>query len=81
MQPYRIAHISDLHISAEHRRANIRNTKTLLRHIAGQGCNHLVITGDLTADAQKKDYAIRPPSSGCIRPVEYGDAVTRCREP
>jgi 3',5'-cyclic AMP phosphodiesterase CpdA len=48
MQTFRIAHISDLHISAEHRRTNIRRTKTILRYCVNQGFDHLVITGDHT---------------------------------
>jgi len=58
MRPYRIAHLSDFHLSADHRRINIRNTKRILQYVIKQGFDHLVITGDLTADAQKKDYQL-----------------------
>jgi len=54
----RIAHISDLHISASHKRTNIRNTKYLLNYIANNSFDHLIITGDLTENATGKDFEI-----------------------
>lgn len=54
----RIAHISDLHISASHKRTNIRNTKYLLNYIANNNYDHLIITGDVTDNATRKDFEI-----------------------
>lgn len=54
----RIAHISDLHISASHKRTNIRNTKYLLNYIAKNSFDHLIITGDVTDNATSKDFDI-----------------------
>ena len=53
-----IAHISDLHLSPEHGRKNIRATRKLLEHIGNLGVDHLVITGDVAANAEKKDLQI-----------------------
>ncbi len=58
MRPLRIAHISDLHLSAEHRRVNIRNTTRVLDYIAQQHVDHVVITGDITADGKRGDYEL-----------------------
>ncbi len=53
---YLIAHISDLHLSSEFRRQNIRRVKRLLEFIARRGVDHLVITGDLAANAQPMEF-------------------------
>jgi len=58
IRPLKIAHISDLHLSPEHRRRNIRSTRQLLDKIATFGVDHLVITGDITADAEKGDFQL-----------------------
>ena len=55
---FRIAHISDLHLSPEHRRKNIRATKRLLEYIGTLGVDHLVITGDIVANAEKQDFQL-----------------------
>jgi 3',5'-cyclic-AMP phosphodiesterase len=54
----RIAHISDLHLSARHQRRTIRNSRRVLEHIARLGVDHLVVTGDLTADARPEDFQL-----------------------
>ncbi len=53
-----VAHISDLHLSPEHRRKNIRATKRLLEYIGTLGVDHLVITGDIVATAGKQDFQL-----------------------
>jgi len=58
LRPLRIAHISDLHLSAEHRRINIRNTRRVLDYIARIGADHVVITGDIAADAKPADMEL-----------------------
>lgn len=55
---FSIAHISDLHLSPEHRRKNIRATKRLLEHIGTLGVDHIVITGDIAANAEKADLRL-----------------------
>lgn len=53
-----IAHISDLHLSALHNRANIRRTKQVLDHIMRLKVDHLVVTGDISADAREQDFRL-----------------------
>ncbi len=55
---FTIAHISDLHLSSEFRRQNIRHVKRLLDFAARRGVDHLVITGDIAANAQEKEFEI-----------------------
>ncbi len=54
----RIAHISDLHLSPAHNRSNIRRTKELLDWIGRLGVDHVVITGDIVADARREDLLV-----------------------
>jgi 3',5'-cyclic AMP phosphodiesterase CpdA len=54
----RVAHISDLHISSRHHRRNIRNARRLLEYIDRLGVDHLVITGDITADARPQELEL-----------------------
>lgn len=56
--PLTIAHISDLHLSTTHKRTNIRNTKRLLDYIGRLNVDHLIITGDITASAEKTDFQL-----------------------
>jgi 3',5'-cyclic AMP phosphodiesterase CpdA len=56
--PYTIAHISDLHLSAEHKRGHIRRTRRALNYIHALGVDHLIITGDITADGSTADYRV-----------------------
>lgn len=58
IKPFIIAHISDLHLSAEYRRQNIRRTKHLLDYLCETEVDHLVITGDIAADARPEEFAI-----------------------
>ena len=54
----RIAHISDLHICTKFKRQNILNTIKLIRHALDNGAEHLVITGDISDNANDADFAI-----------------------
>lgn len=55
---YSIAHISDLHLSAEFHRHNIRHVKLLLEYIERRGADHLVITGDIASNARPEDFEL-----------------------
>lgn len=55
---YTIAHIADLHLSAEHKRFNLRRARRLLDAVAGQNVDHVVVTGDIAADANRRDFEI-----------------------
>lgn len=54
----RIAHIADLHLSPSHRRQNIRRTRLLLEYISRLEVDHLVVAGDIAADAQPEDLQL-----------------------
>jgi predicted phosphodiesterase len=51
----KIAHLSDLHLSLTHRRENIRNLRRILEHLARAGTDHLVVTGDIAANAEEEE--------------------------
>ncbi len=53
---YRIAHISDTHISPEFNRYNIIKLKHLLGHIVEEGFDHIAITGDITGHGEESGY-------------------------
>ncbi|HMS64325.1 MAG TPA: metallophosphoesterase [Ignavibacteria bacterium] len=52
---YKIAHISDLHISYSDENGNGKKLVELLKDISGRNCDHLVITGDLVENPETKD--------------------------
>ena len=52
----KIAHISDLHLCGKFKRDNIVKTKKLIIHALEQGVDHFVITGDISDNAQEKDF-------------------------
>lgn len=52
---YRIAHISDLHISYSDENENGKKFVELLKDIKNRNCGHLIITGDLVENPDKKD--------------------------
>lgn len=54
----RIAHISDLHLCMKFKRQNILNTIKLIRHALENGADHLVITGDISDNANDADFTI-----------------------
>ena len=58
MDSITIAHIADLHLSAEHRRFNLRRARRLLEEIGRRRVDHVVVTGDIAADAEGKEFEI-----------------------
>jgi 3',5'-cyclic AMP phosphodiesterase CpdA len=58
MDSFTIAHIADLHLSGEHRRFNLRRARRLLEEISRRRVDHVVVTGDIAADADRKDLDI-----------------------
>ncbi len=58
MDSFTIAHIADLHLSAEHRRFNLRRARRLLEEIGRRRVDHVVVTGDLAADADRREFEI-----------------------
>jgi 3',5'-cyclic-AMP phosphodiesterase len=54
----KIVHISDLHLCQSYKKGNIVKIKKLLSHIATLNADHLVITGDISDNANEKDYHI-----------------------
>ncbi len=58
MRPVTIAHIADLHLSGEHKRFTIRRVRALLDAIVRREVDHVVVAGDIAADANPKDFEI-----------------------
>ena len=54
----RFAHISDLHLCTKHKRENISKIKKLIRHSLDNGAQHFVITGDISDNADERDFNI-----------------------
>lgn len=54
----RIVHISDLHVSRNFKRNNIKKFKVLLKHALKLEFDHLVITGDLSDGAHEIDFQL-----------------------
>lgn len=53
---YRLAHISDPHISRQYYREHIKSLKLLLRSLVDDGVDHIVITGDIVSTGNEDDY-------------------------
>ena len=53
---FRIAHVSDPHISRQYYREHIKSLKMLLRSIVDMGIDHIVISGDIVSTAHEDDY-------------------------
>lgn len=53
---FRIAHISDTHVSPEYNRWNILKLKSLLSQIADENFDHVVITGDIAGHGEERDF-------------------------
>jgi 3',5'-cyclic AMP phosphodiesterase CpdA len=58
MDSYCIAHISDLHLSPEFKTANIRNARRVLEYILQRQVDHIVLTGDVAANAEDRDFLL-----------------------
>lgn len=54
----RIIHLSDLHISKQFKRDNIKKFKACLKHITQFPFDHLVITGDLSENGNPDEFKI-----------------------
>lgn len=54
----RIIHLSDLHISKDFKRDNIKKFKACLKYISQFSFDHLVITGDLSENGKPDEYKI-----------------------
>ncbi len=53
---FRIAHLSDTHVSPEYNRHNITKLRKLLSYVVDSGYNHVVITGDITGHGESRDF-------------------------
>ncbi len=53
-----IAHLSDLHLSVDRVPQNVKRTRRLLEHILRANVDHIVVTGDITADARAKELEL-----------------------
>jgi len=53
---FRVAHISDTHVSPEYNRQNILKLKNLLSRIVDENYHHIVITGDITGHGEERDF-------------------------
>ena len=54
----RFAHISDLHLCIKHKSDNISKIKKLIQHALDNSAQHFVITGDISDNADEKDFNI-----------------------
>lgn len=53
---FRIAHISDTHVSPEYNRHNILKLKNLLAYAIEERFDHIIITGDITGNGELRGY-------------------------
>ncbi len=54
-RPFRVAHISDPHLSRQFYREHIKSFKLLLRSILEMEYDHVKITGDIVSTADPDD--------------------------
>lgn len=54
----KIVHLSDLHLSNRHQQKNIRGTEKLLQIIQNKNIDHLIISGDISENADPDDFFI-----------------------
>jgi 3',5'-cyclic AMP phosphodiesterase CpdA len=54
----KIAHISDLHLDKLYKRSNFLKTLRLIEFIADGGFDHLIITGDITENAEASAFEL-----------------------
>jgi len=52
----KLAHLSDLHICMKNKPKNLSRTRRLIEYALNQDVDHFVITGDLTNNAEAKDF-------------------------
>jgi 3',5'-cyclic AMP phosphodiesterase CpdA len=53
-----IAHLSDLHLNARHKPESIYTAENLIEYALCNGADHIVITGDISHNADPHDYHI-----------------------
>jgi 3',5'-cyclic AMP phosphodiesterase CpdA len=56
MNTVRLAHISDLHCSEKYHPGSIRRAEFLIETLLERGFDHLVVTGDLTANGESHEF-------------------------
>ena len=54
----KIAHISDLHIDAVNKPENYKRASEALENISGLNADHIIITGDITQNADKESFEL-----------------------
>uniref|UniRef100_A0A7V3E7H8 Metallophosphoesterase n=1 Tax=Ignavibacterium album TaxID=591197 RepID=A0A7V3E7H8_9BACT len=54
----KIAHISDLHLNTLFNDANLARIKKLIKYISEKSVDHLIVSGDLTDNAEESDLII-----------------------
>ena len=55
-RPFRIAHISDPHLSRQYYREHIKSLKIVLRSVLEEGVDHIVVSGDIVSTADPDDF-------------------------
>jgi 3',5'-cyclic-AMP phosphodiesterase len=55
---FRIAHLSDPHLSRQHYREHIKSFKMLLHNMLTEGVDHIIISGDLVSTGNEDDYVL-----------------------
>lgn len=53
---FKIAHISDTHVTPEYARQNILKLKSLLSQVVDENYDHVVITGDIAGHGEERDF-------------------------
>lgn len=54
----KIAHISDLHLNTLYNDSNLQRIKRLIKYISSKSVDHLIISGDLTDNADESDLTL-----------------------
>lgn len=54
----KIAHISDLHLDAVYKKDNLANTLHLLEYINDNSFDHVIISGDITENAERASFEL-----------------------
>lgn len=55
VRPFRVAHVSDPHLSRQYYREHLKSLKILLRTVLEEGVDHVVISGDIVSTADPDD--------------------------
>jgi 3',5'-cyclic AMP phosphodiesterase CpdA len=54
----RLLHLSDLHINPNYHKINIEKTEFVISNAIRSGFDHIIITGDITHDADKQSFLV-----------------------